>query len=53
MESGDESDEQKLKDFTSDPNSNRPFQYQYGLKLSFFPTVKLKWFTNGQETETI
>lgn len=34
----------KLRDFTSVPCKKRRFQYQYGLALSFIPTLKLKWF---------
>jgi len=34
----------KLRDFTSPPCQNRPFQYQYGLALSFDPQTKKKWF---------
>lgn len=52
MESSDNSDEEKLIDFTSTPNDNKPFQYQFGLKISFLP-LKMKWFKNGQEVETI
>ncbi len=50
MNSNDDSDEQKLKDFTSTPNNQRPFQYQYGLKIIFTSPVVLKWFKNGQAT---
>lgn len=49
MESDDGSDERKLIDFTSAPNSERPFQYQYGLAIAFLPKLKLKWFQNGCE----
>jgi len=34
----------KLRDFTSAPCRNRPFQYQYGLALSFRPSLEKKWF---------
>lgn len=37
-------DYSKLRGFTSPPCQNRPFQYQYGLALSFDPHVKKKWF---------
>lgn len=49
MESEDISDEQKLIDFTSVPSGERSFQYQFGLKISFLPILKIKWFQNGQE----
>lgn len=39
----------KLSDFTSVPCDERPFQYQYGLALSFTPTLKLKWFPENIE----
>ncbi len=35
LENDQDDDEKKLYDFTSPPNKNRPFQYQYGLKISF------------------
>jgi hypothetical protein len=34
----------KLRDFTSPTNQHRPFQYQYGLALSFAPHLEKKWF---------
>jgi hypothetical protein len=37
-------DYSKLKDFTSPPCQKRPFQYQYGLALSFHPRIEKKWF---------
>jgi hypothetical protein len=37
-------DYNKLMDFTSPPSPNRPFQYQYGLALSFRPHIEKKWF---------
>ena len=37
-------DYSKLRDFTSHPCQNRPFQYQYGLALSFKPSLDTKWF---------
>jgi hypothetical protein len=37
-------DYSKLRDFTSPPCHNRPFQYQYGLALSFDPHLEKKWF---------
>lgn len=48
-----DADEQKIVDFTSTPNDKRPFQYQFGLKISFLPMLKLKWFQNGHEVEKI
>lgn len=50
MESDDNSDEEKLIDFTSPPNDNRQFQYQFGLKISFLP-LKMKWFQNGHAVD--
>jgi len=37
-------DYSKLGEFTSPPCQNRPFQYQYGLALSFKPSLDKKWF---------
>jgi len=37
-------DYSKLRDFTSAPCQNRPFQYRYGLALSFDPHLEKKWF---------
>jgi hypothetical protein len=34
----------KLRDFTSPPSTHRPFQYRYGLALSFKPRLDKKWF---------
>ena len=48
MDNDQDNDLDKLKDFTKEPNGNRPFQYQYGLKISFNNT-SLKWFSNGEE----
>ncbi|MGA2914436.1 MAG: hypothetical protein ABSE89_00190 [Sedimentisphaerales bacterium] len=44
-------DFEKLKDFTSkpEPDQERPFQYQYGLALSFVPDLSLHWFREGKE----
>jgi hypothetical protein len=39
-----DADDSKLRDFTSPSNQNRPFQYQYGLALSFVPRLEKKWF---------
>lgn len=44
MEQGQDEDEEKLLDFTDAPNEHRPFQYKYGLKISFLPTLQLRWF---------
>ncbi|MDL1959622.1 MAG: hypothetical protein LWX01_09465 [Deltaproteobacteria bacterium] len=49
MEAGEEDDEAKLCDFTSDPKGDKQFQYQLGLKITFLPEVALKWFENGKE----
>lgn len=49
MDAGDEDDEAKLIDFTSEPSGDREFQYQLGLKITFLPELDLKWFENGQE----
>lgn len=43
----DGNDDDKLKDFTSEPRGKRKFQYQYGLALSFNPELVLKWYENG------
>lgn len=51
MNASDVEDEDKLIDFTSFPNESRPFQYQTGLKVSFFPNLYLKWFKGGQEID--
>ena len=37
-------DDDKLIDFTSPPCEERPYQYQYGLALSFYPRLEKKWF---------
>ncbi len=42
-------DSNKLMDFTSDPAGFRPFQYQYGLAISFQPKLQLIWFKNGHK----
>jgi hypothetical protein len=34
----------KLRDFTSPPSQHPPFQYRYGLALSFKPGLEKKWF---------
>lgn len=39
----------KLRDFTSPPSQNRPFQYQYGLALSFDPHIEKKWFPEQRQ----
>jgi hypothetical protein len=53
MVDGQDDDEQKLLDFTSAPNDERPFQYQFGLKISFLPKPKQRWFVNGEMIEEI
>lgn len=37
-------DYNKLRDFTSPPSQYGPFQYRYGLALSFKPRLEKKWF---------
>lgn len=49
MGPGNDLDEEKLIDFTSKSNSNRLFQYQKGLKITFLPVITLKWFENGHK----
>ena len=50
MNLSDVEDEKKLIDCTSSPNESRPFQYQNGLKVSFFQeNFHFKWFKGGQE----
>lgn len=41
----------KTCEYTEPPTPKRPFQYQYGLALSFFPELEAHWFQNGQEIE--
>ena len=48
MTNNENNDLAKLLDFTSSPNANRPFQYKYGLKISFNP-IELIWFSNGRQ----
>lgn len=45
----DGNDDQKLIDFTSEPNGKRLFQYYYGLAVSFNPELRLNWYENGRE----
>jgi hypothetical protein len=47
--SGSNHDFKKLKDYTNEPNMKRPFQYQYGLALSFIPNLSLQWFHKGEK----
>ncbi|MDD5139601.1 MAG: hypothetical protein PHY43_04985 [Verrucomicrobiales bacterium] len=47
----EESDWKKLCEYTSEPNGKRTFQYQYELALSFFPSLEMRWFENGQEKQ--
>ncbi len=44
----EEFDFKKVSEYTAPPTQERPFQYQYGLALSFFPEVEAHWFENGQ-----
>lgn len=46
-----DADHTKLTDFTSAPNQNRPFQYQYGLALSFVPHIEKKWFPENSQSD--
>jgi len=41
-------DDQKVMEFTRPPEGSRKFQYRYGLALSFFPQLKLRWYENGE-----
>lgn len=43
-----EDDYKKLKDFTSPPTQDRPYQYQYGLSICFHPTLRKTWFNGGE-----
>jgi hypothetical protein len=45
----EDSDLEKVCTYTAPPTANRPFQYQYGLALSFLPTLKTPWFESGAE----
>ncbi|WP_041277949.1 hypothetical protein [Desulfotalea psychrophila] len=44
IEQGYDEDEKKLLNFTDTLNKYRPFQYKYGLKIFFLPTLQLGWF---------
>jgi hypothetical protein len=39
----------KTREYTAQPTENRPFKYQYGLALSFFPKLEKHWFQDGEE----
>jgi len=41
--SNSDDDCEKLKDFTAEPTGERPFQYKYGLALSFVPALSKRW----------
>jgi hypothetical protein len=41
-------DPEKVRKCTAPPTANRPFQYRFGLALSFYPEVCGYWFENGQ-----
>jgi hypothetical protein len=45
----EESDLAKVCGYTAPPTANRPFQYQYGLALSFLEKLKTRWFEKGAE----
>jgi len=47
----EEFDFKKVSEYTAPPTQARPFQYQYGLALSFFPEVEAHWFEGGQTME--
>jgi hypothetical protein len=42
-----DSDSGKVRDYTSPPQRERKFQYQYGLTVSFVPEFKATWYANG------
>lgn len=39
----------RARDFTLEPNEYRKFQYQFGVAISFDPSKKLTWFSDGKE----
>jgi hypothetical protein len=43
----DPTDCKKAMEFTALPSGARRFQYQYGLALSFLPSLKTHWYENG------
>lgn len=45
----EEGDLGKACSYTDAPSNKRPFQYQYGLALSFFPELKLTWYSDGKK----
>lgn len=44
----DKRDAEKACEYTSAPSGRRSFQYQWGVTMSFWPELKLDWFSNGQ-----
>jgi hypothetical protein len=42
-------DWEKVKEFTAPPAGTRTFQYQYGIALSFLPTLNVRWYENGTQ----
>jgi hypothetical protein len=42
-----EADDAKVAESTTPPDDKRPYQYQYGLALSFLPELKPRWYANG------
>lgn len=44
----EEFDPEKVCECTAPPTVNRPFQYRYGLALSFYPKTTGYWFENGK-----
>ena len=43
----EESDWTKVCELTKPPAGKRPFQYQYGLALSFYPNLEMHWYEKG------
>jgi len=42
-------DDNKLKSYTSPTCINKPYQYQYGVTISFNPIPETNWFIDGQK----
>lgn len=47
----EEFDLKKTLEYTAKPTEKRPFQYQYGLALSFLPKLETHWFQDGREID--
>jgi len=43
----EKTDWDKVRELTNPPSGKRQFQYQFGLALSFFPTLEMHWFAQG------